>query len=425
MNGNAVIEREPQRAPATNEVPPGATALLRGVAEQLESRVDEIAEMMVSTQRAEIPAYQDMHDESLLADVRTVSVTVVRMWLSVMATGRPVDQTMLTPVIEGARRRVAQGVDIESLLRAYRVGIRVMWSEIIGSREWGQQSLQDAIGPVVTWVLNFSDLMSTTVAAAYIEETGRLAREQEHRRSSLLNLILAGPAPERHHAPEEIDNPHCMIEVRVAENLTLSQLEDIGALLTRRVGAVLWTVRHSSVLAVVRLSERLDRQVLLEKLGKLLTDPRIVAFGVGNRAQGPTETRQSHVEATEALQIGPHLVGTGSRVYDYRALAPLIALLQDPMRARRFAETTLEPMAPVLDRVWALETLDAYLSRQGRQREVAEVLNVHLNTVKYRLNELRPYLDAALTADGDSAATLLLAIRIRQYLAFTANDTRR
>jgi hypothetical protein len=417
MNGNAVMEREVRNVSTANEIPSGAAALLRGVAEQLESRVDEIADMMVSTQQSEIPAYQGMHDESMLEDVRTISVAVVRMWLSVMATGRPVDETMLTPVIEGSRRRVAQGVDIESLLRAYRVGIRVMWREISGSREWGQKSLHEAIGPVVTWVLNFSDLMSTTVAAAYIEETGRLAREQEHRRSSLLNLILAGPSPERHQAPEEIDSPHCMIEVRVAENLPLSQLEDIGSVLARRAGAVLWTVRHSSVVAVVRLSDRLDRRALLENLGKLLVDPRIVAFGVGNRAQGPTETRQSHIEATEAVGIGPHLVGTGSRVYDYRALAPLIALLQDPMRARRFAETTLEPLAPILDRVWALETLDAYLSRQGRQREVAQVLNVHLNTVKYRLNELRPHLDAALTVDGDGAATLLLAIRVRQYLS--------
>lgn len=404
-----------------NRVPDRAAALLRGVAERLESQVDEIAEMMVSTQCAEIPAYRDMTDESMIADVRTISRTVVRMWLTVMATGEPIDESALTPVVEGARRRAVQGVDIESLLRAYRVGIRVMWSEIVSSPGWQGRALHDAMGPVVTWVLNFSDLMSTTVASAYLDEAAQLAREQEHRRSSLLNLILAGPGPEHHQAPEELDRPHCVVVAQVPEGLALAQLEQIGYQLERHVDAVLWTVRHSSLVVVVRLPEPLRRQELRQRLARLLADERILSFGMGNRAESPAETRQSHAEASDALRIGPHVLTLGPPVYDYRDLAPLIALLQDPERARRFARTVLEPMAPVLDRTWAMPTLDAYLSRQGRLKEIAEALDLHPNTVKYRLNEIRPHLQAGDSiGDGDRSATLLLAIRVHQYL--TAAD---
>ena len=410
-------ERLSTEATTDDGVPPAAAALLRGVADRLESHIDQIAEIMVTTQRAEIPAYRDMDDESLIADVRTISVTVVRMWLNVMATGRPIDDAMLTPIVEGARRRAVQGVDIESLLRAYRVGIRVMWTEIVKSPGWQGHLLHEAMAPVVTWVLNFSDLMSTTVASAYIDESAQLAREQEHRRSSLLNLILSGPAPDQHHAPDELDLPHCVVVARVAHNLPLAQLEQIGYEFERRVDAAMWTVRHSSVVVVVRLPDRLRRQDLHSRLTRLLGDDRILAFGVGNRAEGPAETRQSHSEATEALQIGPQIVRAGPAVYDCRELTPVLVLLQDPTRARRFAHTALEPFADVLDRKWAMPTLDAYLSNQGRLKEIAATLGLHPNTVKYRLNELRPHLDDADAArDGDRAATLLLAIRIHQYL---------
>lgn len=419
-------ERQPVQMATDNTVPPAAAALLRGVAERLESHVEDIAEVMVTTQRAEIRAYREMEDDSLIADVRTVSVTVVRMWLTVMATGRPIDQTMLTPIVEGARRRVLQGLDIESLLRAYRVGIRVMWTEIVNSPGWQGRVPHEAMAPVVTWVLNFSDLMSTTVASAYIDESAQLAREQEHRRSSLLNLILSGPEPNRHHAPDELDLPHCVVVARVAEDLPLARLEQIGYELERRVDAAMWTVRHSSVVVVVRLPDHLRRQGLRSRLARLLSDDRILAFGVGNRAEGPAETRQSHNEATEALQIGPQVVHVGPAIYDCRELAPVLALLQDPTRARRFAQTALEPLATVLDRKWALPTLEAYLSNQGRLKEIATVLGLHPNTVKYRLNELRPHMNAAdLIGDGDRAGTLLLAIRIHQYLGTTGNHGQR
>src|SRR5690625_2692895 len=181
---SSTVDRTPMsdhpNVSSDDEVPAAAAALLREVAEHLESHIDAIAEMMVTTQRAEIPAYRDMDDESLIADVRTISVTVVRMWLTVMATGKPIDATMLTPIVEGARRRVLQGVDIESLLRAYRVGIRVMWTEIVNSPGWQGRVPHAAMAPVATWVLTFSDVLSTTVASAYIDESAQLAREQEH-----------------------------------------------------------------------------------------------------------------------------------------------------------------------------------------------------------------------------------------------------
>ncbi len=71
-----------------------------------------------------------------------------------------------------------------------------------------------------------------------------------------------------------------------------------------------------------------------------------------------------------------------------------------------------------------LPTLAAYLKCQGRLKEVAVELAVHPSTVKYRLNELRSFLDAH-AADGDQAAALLLAVRVSEYFASSPRQPRR
>jgi hypothetical protein len=399
-------------------VSPRAGAVLREVADRLHPQADAIARTMVHSYEAEIPTYQAIGDAGLLDDVHSVSAAMVRLWLTVMATGRPVDEDLLLPLAEGARRRAAQGIDMESMLRAYRIGIRVMWSEIIASPIWQVRPLQHVMGAVATWALEFADRISTTVAAAYLDEAAHAAREREHRRSSLLNVILAGPGSETHQAPDELAAPHCVVLAQLKADLPLNTLESVGRRLERGVDAQLWTVRHCSVVAAVPLPAGRDRRAVRDQLAALVGHDSITAFGIGSRAAGFAETRHSYAEAVDALQFGPSLTSVNRSVYDYAELAPVITLLADPERARRFATTVLEPLDSMLDRRWVLPTVEAYLLRQGRLKEVAAALGVHQNTVKYRLAELRPVLDGTV-GHGDHAATLLLAVRIHQYFSAT------
>lgn len=387
--------------------------MLATVAEGLRANVDEIADRMIAVQRVEIPAYAEMTDPTLLADAKSVSVAVVGMWLDVMASARSLSDEALAPVIEGSRRRASQGIDMEPLLRAYRVGIRVMWTEAISSPIWKASSLDAAMGPIATGALAFADRITTAVAAAYIDEAAHLAREREHRRSSLLNVILAGPTSEQHRAIADLAEPHYVVVAQVEEGASLAKLEAVGSMLERQVGARLWTVRHSSVVAVIFGSQ--PRAAIRERLADLADDGRVIAFGLGNRATSTAETRVSYSEAAEALNTGSALGLTEGRVHDYAALAPVLALVRDRSVAQRFAASALEPLSGILSRRWALPTLEAYLSRGGRTGQMAEALGLHPNTVKYRMGELAPHLPANVL-DGDQAATLLLAIRVHNYL---------
>jgi hypothetical protein len=371
---------------------------------------------MFAAYAEEIPSYAQIGDPALRDDVVAVSAAMVRAWLTVMPTGRPITAEALEPLLQGARRRAAQGIDLHSMLRAYRVGIRVMWSELVSMPEWQSHALQGAVALLAEWALDFADRVNTEVAAVYLDELSQVTRQREHRRSALLNVILAGPGGESVEGLKELERPHTVVVGRVAEDMQLDRLEHAGLLIESAVDAVLWTVRHRSVIAAVPLQGEMTRTELARRLRALLPADGIVAFGVGGSARGARETRQSYSEAVDTLRVGPVLGGAGAGVYDYQELAPSIALLQRPEQARRFVATALEPLGELVDRPWVLPTLEAFISRQGRIKEAATQLGVHLNTVKYRLRELRG-TTGALLADGDRASTLLLALKLRRLLA--------
>lgn len=393
-----------------------ANALLKQIAAELAVQADDISLTMVSAYVAEIPAYAAISDQSLRDDVQAVSTAMVRCWLTVMSTGDPIDTGLLEPVVEGVRRRVAQGMDLQSMLRAFRVGIRVMWSEITSSPVWRSQPLQGSLVHVATWALDFADQISTAAAAAYVDESDQMTRERMHRRSGLLDVILSGAGSSPIACPQELESRHSVAVVRVSDNSSLLELERIGDLLESRGGAVLWTVRHRSVVAIITWPLDVNRSRLGQRLGRLVQDDHIEAIGLGGLAEGAAETRQSYAEASSALRLGLAVSPMTRPIYDFQDLAPVVAILEQPERARRFADGLLEPLGTLVRRPWVLPTLEVYLSCQGRLKEVASTLDVHPNTVKYRLRELRAATDLVF-ADGDRAMALLLALRVRRALA--------
>jgi hypothetical protein len=397
---------------------------IREIARRHREEADQISEAMFAAYVEEIPAYAEIRDEALKQDVMAVSAALVRAWLEMMTTGEPPSAAVLEPIRQGARRRATQGIEMQSMLRAYRVGVRVMWHALTSAPDFQAPELQAAVVHLAEWALDFADRVSTEVAATYLDEMAHASREREHRRSALLNVILAGPGPDAQDGPSELDKPHTVVVARSAADLDVARLERIGTALEREVGASLWTVRHRSVVGAVPYRRGGSRQQLLRKLSAALPalvlaagagDPGIEAVGVGSNARGARETRQSYSEATEALRVGPVLAGERAPVYDFQTLAPSISLLTRPEQARRFVATALEPLGELVERPWVLPTLEAYIAHQGRTKEAAQRLGVHLNTVKYRLRELREGTGINL-ADGELSGSLLLALRLRRIL---------
>lgn len=394
---------------------PRASRLLAEMAVRQAADADRIARAMFDAYAAEIPAYAEITDPTLAEDIQAVSAAMVRAWLSVLASGGPLTDESLGGIRQGARRRAAQGIDLHSMLRAYRVGVRVMWTELVADPAWRGQPLQGALVHVAEWALDFADRVATEVAAVYLDELSHVNREREHRRSALLNLILAGPSGESVHGPVELDCAHVVVVGKVDDERPLAQLEQVGDRMQTAAGAMFWTVRHRSLVAAVPLAPGASRATLRARLRPLVPGEHLVAVGLGGVAHGVRETRQSYAEAVGALQVGPVIGDRVDRIHDYAELAPLIALAAVPETARRFVATALEPFGDLADRVWVYPTVEAYLGAQGRAKEAAQSLGVHPSTLKYRLGALRAR-SSLVEARGDQAATLLLALKLRRLL---------
>ena len=408
------------------DLPAAARKSLSVIAEGLEPASDRIAEVMVSGYVAEIPEYGAITDRELLADVQSVSSALVRCWLRTLRSGDPADPELMSLIQEGARRRAAQGMDLSALLRAYRLGVRSMWTQLTETSDWrGSPSLRRCSALITAWVLDYSDLLCTQVESCFMDEASRVAKRQEYRRSALLNLILASPnsASESAERLTELGQAHAVVVVDTHIETSLAQLEGIGHCLERTVSALLWTVRHSSVVAAVPVPSAHKRAVVCGRLQQLAEREQHLRVGVGGTAHSARESRESYLEATDALRAGSAMDPASRRVHDYLELAPVVEMLRHPERAQRFVSATLEPFSRVARRTWALPTLEAHLECGGHQREVAALLGIHVNTLKYRLGELRSCGEELLDVGGRSE-TVLLALRVRRALGTADGNVR-
>ena len=93
-------------------------------------------------------------------------------------------------------------------------------------------------------------------------------------------------------------------------------------------------------------------------------------------------------------------------------------LQADAVLAREFALARLAPLAELrpAPRERLTASLTAWLDCQGRVDETARALDVHPQTVRYRLNQLREVFGGALD-DPQARFELALALRVRGIAA--------
>lgn len=397
------------------ELPAHAQARLAEIASGQMAQAGRIAQKMIESYSAEIPAYATITDQVLKEDIKWVSAALVRTWLTILATGNPIGDDQLAPIRQGARRRVAQGIDLQSLLRAYRVGTRVMWRELLATPAWTEPEMQGVLGRVAEWALDYADTLATEVASVYLAEAQDAARQREHQRSRFLSVVLAGPTPAEHDSYPELHERHVVVITEAAGEATLTELEETGARLEQVAGVTLWTIRHRRVIGVAPVAAMPGRHALRSALAALLTTMPIEAVGLGCDASSPAQTRESYAEAAAAVELGRALHDGSPRVYDYLDVSALAPLLDQPDRSRRLIASALAPAEPILQHSWGADTLEAFLICQGHLKEMASRLGIHPSTVKYRLQIIRK-APADNCLRGDLGISILLALRLRKLL---------
>ncbi|WP_114452081.1 PucR family transcriptional regulator [Halopolyspora algeriensis] len=288
---------------------------------------------------------------------------------------------------ETGRQRARQGIPLEAVLRAYRLGGRMIWEALLtASREHcaGEYDgvLLDAAGKVWRMI----DSSSSALTEAYREEEARVRSQELDRRNLFVTALLEGRGDEPGLAREAAqtlglpeDGPLlCLVApVDSPRDEPLHAPHDV---LATRGFVSSWHVRPAAVAGLVALGDRSVTEVLraLEPAvtGRVGVSPVIDGLAEVGIAYGMAET------AAHTLRE-PGLATLDDRL-------PEALLLRSPEllpRLRRVAFGKLRDL-PEADRQVLLGTLEAVLACSGSATHAAQRLYCHRNTVLYRLQRI-------------------------------------
>jgi purine catabolism regulator len=147
----------------------------------------------------------------------------------------------------------------------------------------------------------------------------------------------------------------------------------------------------------------------------------LVGAGISRPCQGLTLLRDAYREAKDALSIANELGDLERATYygDLKLYQLLLALKEHNLdHLRRFYEATLGPLVDHDDRKQGdlLRTLNGFFQANGNLAKAAQDLDVHRNTLVYRLERISELTELDLD-DADNRLILHLALKIQRVLA--------
>ncbi|MET0237214.1 MAG: helix-turn-helix domain-containing protein [Kibdelosporangium sp.] len=303
------------------------------------------------------------------------------------------------------RLEVAQGRGVDTLQSAYRIGARVAWRRIA---EFGQ-----AVNlPVVTIcqlaeaVFDYVDEISVLSLEGYASAQARAAGALERRRRRLLELILAEAPLASATLTELASTANWAIPTHVVA-IALERRDNEFELPSFDEGVLEDLEAAEPTLVMDAESQHL--RCLHEQLPgwRIVVGPPVLL----------SDARTSLRLARRALTLVQRgLIADEPVIWGQDHLSTLW-LLTDEFLARELAERTLQPLAglTVKQRARLSETLLAWLETSGSAPEIAGRLNVHPQTVRYRLHQLEALFGSRLN-DPDDRFHMEISLRAMQLL---------
>lgn len=312
------------------------------------------------------------------------------------------------------------GVGVDALLAAYRVGAQVGWRHV--ARYVAEQEVpSETVLALATASLAYVDELTANSFEGFAREAAAAGGARARERQALLAALVAGDG----------DLPALAAAARwpLPARLSIAVLRPSGAGAgtggtgaggagagragAGRAGAggaggsggldhdaILLGLVDGAALAAVAEA---DEQLLLDAGVPLALGP----------ALPPPQAALSLARARRlaSLVTAGRLAGDGPRRWEDH-LADLVvhadAAAGETLAARRLAP--LDELPPARAQMLR-ETLAAWLAQPGRPREIAALLHLHPQTVRYRLGRLRERFGAALD-DPQARFELALALRL-------------
>lgn len=361
-----VVDDERWRAVTATDRDP-LVRLLRRAREHSQDLTDRAVERIT----ASVPAYAEAvtRDDLWLSVNRNLDLNLL-----VLAERRDADVAELTARAALGARRAASGLSISDLLRAFRVGYVVLWEGLtelaqLEGREAVDRLLEDA-GRI--WEL--LDRISSAVADSHRDAFSR--RDLDTRRRSL--AFIAG----LEHYPADRD--------RIEDDARHLGVDANGAFVAAVCDGHLQRLGTGDAL----VAEQPDRTVVIHQpragarsgetiLAGLLRDAGVTGVGIGLAGHGLVGARRSLLEAQRAhrcaRELGVDLLSWRQDWFQCLVLEAADSL--EPLVGDVVSELRGSPEG--------VATVTEFLAANGNLTAAARHLQLHPNTVAYRLQRLQ------------------------------------
>jgi hypothetical protein len=376
--------------------------LPQGLAAALRPVLPGLAADIIQAIGREIPDYRRPMEGAFGRALRGGVERALARFVDLIESPGPVEDRSREIYVWLGRGEMRAGRRLDALLSAYRLGARLAWERFVAAgQEAGHEP--ETLYRLGAAIFTYIDAISAESIEGYTEEQIALAGERQGRRAALVRLL------ERDDVAEE-------------EVLDLAAAAEWAMPAT--VGAIVASDPDSS-----RLASRLGAGALAATEGALtiafVPDPE----GPGRRQEletalagvpavlGPAVPLMRAYHSLARARTAHRLVVDGvlradALIVADEHLATLIVHGGDRALAADFAARALAPIEqlPPASAAKLLETLRVWLDNPGQVQRVAHLLDVHPQTVRYRLAQLRELFGAALE-DPERRFELGLALR--------------
>lgn len=411
-------------------------------ADALRATLPDLADDIIAAIAGEVPDYARAMEGRFGEVVRFGVEVALNRFVDVLGGAAPKSESSSrdTYVRLGAGEYRA-GRSLDALLAAYRVGAKIAWRRFV---EAGTRAgfAPDALYDLGEAMFAYIDEISAESAAGFAEAQSDAAGESQRRRRALVRLLAQEPpaAEETVRTAAQAAGwslPRLLAAVvagEAAEPERTDELDGRAARLARRIGPGAVGAAVGGI-AIVMLPdpEGPGRRKALEAalngdlaaLGPSVAWPEAAtSLRRAAAAFRLAESGRLGECAADAPSSGQSGTSPAGRSCPNLVVAvehlPALLLAAEPALAADLARSRLAPLDGLAGgpRERLVETLRAWLDRPGQVQAVAAELDVHPQTVRYRLKQLRELFGERLE-DPEARFELALALRAADGVRYT------
>jgi hypothetical protein len=334
-----------------------------------------LAMRVVMAVRDEVEEYGAVTDPGFAGEVLEHAHRHVLAFVHAGRRGRAPAGEELDFVRDRGAQRARDLRPLDALLESYLIGQRTFWETIVGAAGDSPEGLR-AAQQLTAFTFAYTHAINVAVAEAYLNESHALASEVERARRDLLDRLLSGrpPGPEEERRAEALGlRPGAVVVAEPSERVVMRVFGREGTFVV---------ARHGELIGIAPIEPRELRAKLERAAAFLLRTHGVhLCAGVSSTCETLGELGRGYVEARRALTHAG-AGGGGVRLLEDIPLFDYLAATAD--------ETAHLLLPPGMDKLSPLaETLRAYADCDLNVARAAELLNVHANTVHYRLRRVQ------------------------------------